>query len=134
MIKEDSDKVMAEKDPLNPENDIFWEGPGAIRPSLQKAAAEAKAKAEAEPRPYSLNPKPTILGNILSNIFVCYIVVFVLRNGRPHPSHNSPMEVNLQVYRFLTGLYGMWSYMKMPLFQVHIFTGRCVEMTTMIML
>jgi len=53
--------VMAEKDPLNPENDIFWEGPGAIRPSLQKAAAEAKAKAEAEPRPYSLNPKPTIL-------------------------------------------------------------------------
>ena len=70
VLKEDSDKVMAEKDPLNPENDIFWEGPGAIRPSLQKAAAEAKAKAEAEPRPYSLNPKPTILGNILSNSFV----------------------------------------------------------------
>ena len=52
---------MAEKDPLNPENDIFWEGPGAIRPSLQKAAAEAKADREANPKPYELKPTP-ILG------------------------------------------------------------------------
>lgn len=50
---------MAEKDPLNPDNDIFWEGPGAIRPSLQKAAAEAKAKAAAESKPYHLNPDPS---------------------------------------------------------------------------
>ena len=51
---------MAEKDPLNPENDIFWEGPGAIRPSLQKAAAQAKAARLAEDKPYSL--KPTSFG------------------------------------------------------------------------
>ena len=49
---------MAEKDPLNPENDIFWEGPGAIRPSLAKAHEEAKA--EAEKKPYSLKPTPTL--------------------------------------------------------------------------
>ena len=53
---------MAEKDPLNPENDIFWEGPGSIRPSLAKAAKEAKEKAQAYPRPYTLKPTPG-LGN-----------------------------------------------------------------------
>ena len=73
---------MAEQDPLNPENDIFWEGPGAIRPSLQKAAAEAKARAAAEDRPYhlnsdpgpteakkphQLNPQPKILGSLTSD-------------------------------------------------------------------
>ena len=49
---------MAEKDPLNPDNDIFWEGPGAIRPSLKKAHQEAKV--EAEKKPYTLKPTPTI--------------------------------------------------------------------------
>ena len=56
---------MAEKDPLNPENDIFWEGPGAIRPSLQKAAAEAKAKREAEDKPYNLKPSTTTTTPVL---------------------------------------------------------------------
>ena len=71
---------MAEQDPLNPDNDIFWEGPGAIRPSLQKAAAEAKARAEDRPyhlnsdpgpteakKPHQLNPQPKILGSLTTS-------------------------------------------------------------------
>ena len=66
---------MAEQDPLNPDNDIFWEGPGAIRPSLQKAAAEAKAKAEAERKPYNLKPNTSTapLGNV-SNNYLCAVI------------------------------------------------------------
>ena len=41
-----------EQDPLDPESDIFWEGPEAIRQNLQKSSAPTDAE-----KPYSLKPQ-----------------------------------------------------------------------------
>lgn len=41
-----------EQDPLDPESDIFWEGPEAIRQNLQKCPTSAEVD-----RPYSLKPQ-----------------------------------------------------------------------------
>ena len=41
-----------EQDPLDPESDIFWEGPEAIRQNLQKSSAPTEAE-----KPYSLKPQ-----------------------------------------------------------------------------
>ena len=42
-----------EQDPLDPESDIFWDGPQAIRKNLQKSSASASE----EVKPYSLKPE-----------------------------------------------------------------------------
>ena len=46
------DKMSREQDPLDPESDIFWEGPEAIRQNLQKSSAPTEAE-----KPYSLKPQ-----------------------------------------------------------------------------
>ena len=42
-----------EQDPLDPESDIFWDGPEAIRKNLQKSAAGSSESV----KPYSLKPE-----------------------------------------------------------------------------
>ena len=51
-----------EQDPLDPESDIFWEGPEAIRQNLQKSSAPTEAE-----KPYSLKPQAAGPGPSVSN-------------------------------------------------------------------
>ena len=51
-----------EQDPLDPESDIFWEGPEAIRQNLQKSSVST-----APDKPYSLKPQAAGPGPSISS-------------------------------------------------------------------
>ena len=51
-----------EQDPLDPESDIFWEGPEAIRQNLQKSSASTEGV-----KPYSLKPQAAVPGPSVSS-------------------------------------------------------------------
>lgn len=101
---------MAEKDPLNPENDIFWEGPGAIRPSLKKAHEEAKV--EAEKKPYTLRPTPTLEPEPSTSCQITTNTTLKRKAGPFAPNHREPSELSEPEFKKLKETAKVFGYGK----------------------
>ena len=77
-----------EQDPLDPESDIFWEGPEAIRQNLQKSSASSEAD-----KPYSLKPQAAGPGPSVSSEVINTNTTLKRPAGPFAPNHKEPTEL-----------------------------------------
>lgn len=77
-----------EQDPLDPESDIFWEGPEAIRQNLQKSSVSTEPD-----KPYSLKPQAAGPGPSISRDVINTNTTLKRPAGPFAPNHKEPTEL-----------------------------------------
>ena len=59
-------KMSKEQDPLDPESEIFWEGPEAIRQNLQKSSVSTEPDKPYSLKPQAAGPGPSISRDVIN--------------------------------------------------------------------